>query len=358
MLKKGKLLLAVCMVLSFAVTNAQSRKYSNAFLGIGVDARAFGMGNAVLSSVNDVSSGYWNPAGLVRLGNQYEGSLMHAEYFASIAQYDYLGFAMPVDAVSTVGVTAVRFGVDDILDTSELIDNDGNVDYNRITKFSAADYALLISYARKHSSIEGLNYGGSVKLIYRGIGDFAKAYGFGFDLGIQWSTGNWSFGAVLRDATSTFNAWRFNASRFDEVFQQTGNELPQNALELTLPTFGAGTGYRFEWKNKYSLQSEVQLDAFFDGQRNSLVSSSVVSIEPSLGVEFGYLQHVFLRVGVNNFQRATNFAGAEYLSWQPNVGIGFQYKGLRLDYALTDIGNQSDVLYSNIFSLKYRWSKK
>lgn len=358
MLQKRKFLIVVFALVACSTSMAQSRKYSNAFLGIGMDARAFGMGNTVLSSVADVSAGYWNPAGLVQLGNQYEGSLMHAEYFASIAQYDYLGFALPVDAVSTLGITAVRFGVDDILDTSELIDNDGNVDYNRISKFSAADYALLISYARKHPSISGLNYGGSVKLIYRGIGDFANAYGFGFDLGIQLRRGKWSYAAVLRDATSTFNAWRFNTSRFEEVFQQTGNELPQNALELTLPALSLGVGYLFEWKEKYSLQTEVQLDAFFDGKRNSLIRSSLVSMDPSAGVEFGYLQHVFLRAGINNFQRSVNFSGAEYLSWQPNVGIGFQYKGLRLDYALTDIGNQSDVLYSNIFSLKYRWAKK
>ena len=47
---------------------AQStRKYSNEFLNIGVDASALGMSNAVVASSNDVNSGYWNPAGLVHL---------------------------------------------------------------------------------------------------------------------------------------------------------------------------------------------------------------------------------------------------------------------------------------------------
>ena len=44
-----------------------SRKYSNEFLNIGVDASALGMSNAVVASTNDVNSGYWNPAGLVHI---------------------------------------------------------------------------------------------------------------------------------------------------------------------------------------------------------------------------------------------------------------------------------------------------
>ena len=37
---------------------------------------------------------------------------------------------------------------------------------------------------------------------------------------------------------------------------------------------------------------------------------------------------------------------------QPNIGLGFKYKGIEVDYALTNLGNQSAGLYSNIFSVK------
>jgi hypothetical protein len=40
------------------------------------------------------------------------------------------------------------------------------------------------------------------------------------------------------------------------------------------------------------------------------------------------------------------------VGFQPNIGLGFKYKGIQVDYALTDLGNQSAALYSNIFSLK------
>jgi hypothetical protein len=43
------------------------------------------------------------------------------------------------------------------------------------------------------------------------------------------------------------------------------------------------------------------------------------------------------------------------MSFQPNIGLGFKYKGIQIDYALTDLGDQSAALYSNIFSLKIDW---
>jgi len=123
-LKKLLVLLFLISQISYSQT---TRKYSNEFLNIGVDAAAFGMAKAVVASSSDVNSGYWNPAGLVNV-KDYQGSLMHASYFAGIAKYDYAAFAMPIDDDSAVALSIIRFGVDDILDTTELIDSDGNID--------------------------------------------------------------------------------------------------------------------------------------------------------------------------------------------------------------------------------------
>ena len=139
-MKKLVVLLFIFSQISYSQT---VRKYSNEFLNIGVDAAAFGMGRAVVATTGDVNSGYWNPAGLVHV-EDYQGSIMHAEYFAGIAKYDYAAFAMPIDDLSAVALSIIRFGVDDILDTTELIDSNGNIDYNRIDLFSAADYASNI----------------------------------------------------------------------------------------------------------------------------------------------------------------------------------------------------------------------
>ena len=96
----------------------QARKYSNEFLNVVVGARALGMANSYISSVNDVTAGFWNPAGLLGIGNQHQGSLMHSEYFAGIAKYDYGAYATRIDSSSVLGVTLIRFGVDDIPNTT------------------------------------------------------------------------------------------------------------------------------------------------------------------------------------------------------------------------------------------------
>ena len=189
------------LLISQIALSQSVRKYSNEFLNIGVDAAAFGMSKAVVASSNDVNSMYWNPAGLVGI-KDYQGAIMHAEYFAGIAKYDYAGFAMPIDDSSALGISLIRFGVDDILNTTELIDSKGNIDYNRIKLFSAADYALNFAYA-KNLPVKGLNVGLNTKIVRRIIGDFATSWGFGFDAAIQFERKNWQFGLMLRDITTT-----------------------------------------------------------------------------------------------------------------------------------------------------------
>ena len=91
-------------------------------------------------------------------------------------------------------------------------------------------------------------------------------------------------------------------------------------------------------------------------QTNDLISTRAVSIDPAVGFEFGYIDLAFLRAGVGNFQQITQIDNTSKLSFQPNIGIGFKYKGIQVDYALTDLGNQSAALYSNIFSVKVDFS--
>ena len=173
--------------LFFAISHSQNNsKYSNEFMNIGVDAASISMSGAVTSSINDVNSGYWNPAGLTAV-KQGEISLMHSNYFANIANYNYIAYANPIDSQSAIGFSMIRFGVDDILDTTQLIDDQGNINYDRINMFSAVDYGFIISYARKMLTKE-ISYGINTKIIRRIIGDFATSWGFGLDIGIQLKT--------------------------------------------------------------------------------------------------------------------------------------------------------------------------
>ncbi|PTM01753.1 MAG: hypothetical protein DA407_15690 [Bacteroidetes bacterium] len=333
-----------------------TRKYSNEFMNIGVDAAALGMSNAVVGHTADVNSGYWNPAGLVHLEDN-QVALMHSSYFANIANYNYIAFAKPLDDRSAIALSFIRFGVDDILDTTQLIDEQGNVNYDRINLFSAADYGLTFSYARK-LPIDGLNYGVNAKVIRRVIGDFASSWGFGLDLGIQFESKNdWQIGVMVRDITTTFNAWSINDEKFAQIqdaVEGQNQEVPEGT-EITIPKLQLGVSKLFTFNYDYTLRTELDLNVRFE-QNNDIISSSFASINPALGFEFGYTDLVFLRAGMGNFQNELQIDNSEQLSFQPSFGVGFKYRGIQLDYAFTDIGDQSVALYSNVFSLKLDFS--
>ncbi|UMY67235.1 MULTISPECIES: PorV/PorQ family protein [unclassified Flavobacterium] len=320
-------------------------------MNIGVDAAALGMSNAVVASTSDVNAGYWNPAGLVHL-EDHQATFMHASYFANIAQYDYAAYARPIDDRSAWGISLIRFGVDDILNTTELIDSEGNIDYNRISLFSTADYGVTFSYARK-LKVPGWQYGVNAKVIRRIIGKFATSWGFGVDVGIQFERNDWKFGLMLRDITTTYNIWAIDEEEFAKIaaaIPDQNQELPEST-EITLPKAQVGLSRKFEFHNDMSLQPALNLNLRFE-QTNDIFSTSAVSIDPALGFEFGYTDLVFVRAGVGNFQNIQQIDGTDRVGFQPNVGVGFRYRGIQVDYALTDLGDQSAALYSNIFSVR------
>lgn len=344
--------IAFALLLTSFFSHAQSvRKYSNEFMNIGVDAAALGMSNAVVANSGDINSGYWNPAGLMTLeGDQI--ALMHANYFENIAQYDYAAYAKKIDTQSAWGVSLIRFGVDNILNTTQLIDSQGGINYNRISLFSTADYGLTFSYARK-ARLNGFRYGVNSKIIRRVIGDFASSWGFGFDFGLQFNKNNWYYGLMLRDITTTYNVWNINESKFNEIKDAVAGqnqELPQST-EVTLPKAQLGIAKKIDFHNDYSLLTSMNLNMQFT-RTHDIYSNNSVSINPALGFEFGYTNVVFLRAGVGNFQRVEQIDGSQKVNFQPNIGLGFKYKGIQVDYALTNLANQGVALYSNIFSLK------
>lgn len=338
------------------VINAQAfRNYSNEFLNIGVDAAALGMSKAVVATSNDVNSIYWNPAGLVGI-EDYQGSLMHASYFAGIANYNHAAFAMPIDKKSALGISIIRFGVDDILNTTELIDREGNIDFNRISLFSAADYAFNFAYAR-NLIFKDLKFGVNAKVIRRTIGAFASSWGFGFDAGIQFERNNWMFGVMVRDITTTFNSWSINEDEFNKIrdaIPGQNQELPETT-EITKPTLQMGVAKDWRIGRFMNLLTEVDLNVRF-AQTNDIISTEFASIDPAFGFQLDYDKLVYVRAGVGNFQNITEFNNSKSLSLQPNFGVGFNYNGIKVDYALSNIGSVGNALYSNIFSITFDYS--
>ena len=357
---KWKLVSACILAVLTMTVDAQFRKYSNEFLNIGAGARGLAMGGSQVASVNDGTSGYWNPAGLVGVKDYPSVHLMHAEYFAGIGKYDFGSLAIPLnDQKRVVALSVLRFAVDDIPNTLFLVEPDGSVNYNNIRTFSSADYAFVLSYAQKIKDEEDqkLSFGGNVKIIHRKVGSFASAWGFGLDAGIQYTNKRLKLGLSARDITTTFNAWSFTFDdREKEVLYLTNNDIPVKSTEMTAPRLILGGAYSFPLNDNFTLAAEANLDLTFDGQRNTVISSKAINIDPRLGLEANYQNNIFFRAGISNFQKALSDGDTlnqkKVWIYQPSIGAGFRIKNVVIDYAFTNLANQSNPLYTHIFSLR------
>jgi len=355
-----------CLCLFSLSGLAQFRKYSNEFLNIGAGARGLAMGGAQVASVKDGTAGYWNPAGLTGVQNNPSINLMHASYFSNIAKYDYGSVAIPVnDNKRTLGLSILRFGVDDIPNTLFLVEPDGSINYNNVQTFSSADYAFLFSFAQKIKDEETkkISFGVNAKIIHRKVGKFATAWGFGVDAGFRIERNKWSVGVVAKDLTTTFNAWSFTFTEKEkEVLYLTKNEIPVKSTELTAPRLTIGGSYNFHLGSSVNLLTEADLDFTFDGRRNTIISGDPISIDPHIGVEASIKEVFFIRAGIYNFQKAladkdtTN--QKKVWIYQPGLGAGFKIKNVSIDYAFSNLANQSNPLYTHIFSLKFDLTKK
>jgi len=339
---------------------SQFRKYSNEFLNIGAGARGLAMGGAQVASAKDATAGYWNPAGLTGIKEKANIGLMHADYFGGIAKYDYLSAGIPIqDKKRALGVSLLRFAVDDIPNTLYLVEPDGSINYNNIQTFSSADYAFLFSFAQnlKQTEKKNISFGINAKVIYRKVGKFASAWGFGLDAGIQMHGEKWHLGVVARDITTTFNAWSFHFTEQEkEVLYLTKNDIPVKSTEITAPRVILGGGYDLRLGKSVTLMAEANVDVTFDGQRNTIVNGNTLSFDPHLGLEANIKDVFFVRGGVTNFQKALKDGDTTNQTkvwiYQPSVGAGFKIKNVMIDYAFTNLANQSNPLYTHIFSIR------
>lgn len=306
-------MLCVLMGLPFVMAVAQTSvaKYAGEFISLGVGGRALGLGGAYVALANDVTAGYWNPAGLARI-NYPQIALMHDEQFGSLVNHDYGAVAFPVGASTSIGISLIRLGVDDIPDTRNAgVDINGNLTYdpaqfsridpNRVTYFNAADYALYFSYARRSS--DEFTYGANVKLIRRDMGD-ASATGIGFDLGLWYRPfERMVVGANVQDITTTFLAW------------STGRN------ELISPTMKLGTAYFIDLLGG-RFAPALDVDVRFEGRTSaSTAAVGPVSFDLHGGLEYLFKDLIAIRAGYSDVKQLT-------------MGIGVHFPKLNIDYSL------------------------
>jgi hypothetical protein len=367
-----RLKLFTCILFAISIYHtsfAQRRIYVNEYLNIGVGGRGLGMAGSQSATANDGTAGYWNPAGLMHIQDELQVGLMHAEYFSGNAKYDYGSAMKPLkDKKRVVGISILRFAIDDIPNTIDYVQPDGSFDESKLKSISAGDYAFLLSYAQglkifKNPAIT-TNVGGNAKIIYRHLGSMANAWGFGIDLGVQARYKGWMLGVMAKDITTTYTAWSFHLTEKEkQVFYQTGNEIPIKSYEVMYPRLNLGAARNLlKDGKKIQVLAELGVDMTTDGKRNTLISTKAVSFDPHLGLEGNYKNTVFLRAGVGNFQRALDDQDSlnqkKITLYQPSLGFGFNLKKFAVDYAFTSLQTQASPLYTHIVSIRVKIQKE
>jgi hypothetical protein len=290
------------VVLVLAATGAcAANKYAGEFLTHGVGARALGMGSAFVAVADDVTSGYWNPAGVVDLGERGV-QLMHSETFGDVVNYDTGAYVHPLDDDSALAVTFVRLAVDDIPFTDFESDEERiYYDESRISWESDSETAALVTYARRPS--DRLRLGGNLKLIRKVIGNFS-AYGLGFDIGAKYDIAEGTtLGLNVQDATTTYLAWDTKEREriMPTVKVGVAYSRPVDTMDGVV-TAAADADVRFE--------NRLMADEYHLGS---------VSADTHFGLEFVYRELVGVRAGL--------------AMGQLTAGAGLSLAGFTVDYA-------------------------
>jgi hypothetical protein len=341
----------LAVALAFAATaSAQTTvKYGADFLASGVGARALGMGGAYVAHANDVTAGYWNVAGLDGVAAP-EAAYMHAERFDGAVSFDYAAAAYPLSSRSTIGVSFVRSAVDDIANTLDAYDPaTGQINPDDVTYFSAADNALFVSYARGIG--DKLAVGASAKVIRRGVGDFASAWGYSLDVGAQLDLGRVRLGLNVQDAPGMIQSWSVDADRFAEVDEES---RPVGLTERVLPVARLGAATVAPLSDDVGLTLAADVDLAFDGQAANVidVGDGAVSFRPRLGAEVTYRDILAFRAGIADVATSERF-GTQVT---PAVGAGVKLGPLAVDYGFGDFGGlASELGYAHRVSLAYRF---
>jgi hypothetical protein len=354
----GLLALAVAAC-AFIPTDARGQriaKYGADFLAGGVDARALGMGGAYVGLAGEVSAGYWNPAGLSRL-DYPQISYMHVERFAGAVSFDYGAGAFPISERSTLGISVFRSGVNDIVNTLNAWDPERGQPKGAyeslITRFSAADWALFVSYSRRVT--DRFDVGVNFKGVRRSIGDFASAWGYSLDAAAQYRTGPYRLGVTVQDLSTMLQSWSINRAAFqvDGTNPQTGDpytyqevfgqDLPEGGTALVLPVVRVGSGA--VWPvGPHTVTAGVDVDVAFDGQQAFVPNVGDVSFHPRLGGAFSYRGVAELRAGLSRIQVGEDIG----LDVTPSVGAGVDLAQVSIDFSFGDFAGLTarDLGYS------------
>ena len=351
------LLIFFCFSTSISAQISLS-KYGNDFLSVGAGARALGMGSAHSAITDDVTSSFWNVAGLATTLNP-EFVYMHSERFGGIVGFDYGAMSYPLKSHDGVlGISFFRQGVDNIANTlnawdAERGDNGGPKEdpESYITRFSAADVAIFISYAKNYNN--RISIGSSAKIINQRLGPFANAWGYSLDIGVLMKTNILDVGASIQDVTTMQKMWTVKENEFEGFQEIFGGSIPSGQNEYVLPSVQLGVGKKFSVSD-FDFATALDVNLLFENRQAYYLNLGRMSLEPHFGVEATYKNRLSVRTGLTDVVHDP-ISG---FSVSPTLGLGLKVADFYLDYGFASFAGFSSTLgYTHRISLKFELRK-
>ena len=145
------------------------------FLQIPVGARAEAMAGAVVGYIDDASSVFWNPAGIVKVKN-VDVFFSYMDWF-TLFDHSAAAIVYNIEDVGAFGAHLIMFNTNEMEITTEVEPN-GTGRF-----FDAGDMAIGVTYARYLT--DRFSVGLSAKYVHQQIWN-ETATGFAFDIGTQY----------------------------------------------------------------------------------------------------------------------------------------------------------------------------
>ncbi len=340
-MKRYIILLLVIVVIPGLLLSKEFPKVGTAafqFLKLGVDARAIGMGEAYTPVTDDISSVYWNPAGLAVNMENSQIFFSHTMWVADIS-HEYLAFSKPTAlGIFAISAQALHMPYMDV-------HTEDSFDQPTGETFTAYDFATAITYANAFT--DKFNFGFSVRYIREGLDEYT-ANDFSFDLGTTYNTGwrNLIVGMSLRN---------FGPDMGFKIDDDGDGEYDEDPFDL-LDNDGDGLIDEDREEMKYKIPMNFSMGVSMDivNKENKKwiaafqIDNTVDRLETyNLGTE--YTMGIFsLRAGYQFNYDAAGFSTGF------GVKIPLRFGKMSVDYAYTTFGDLQESSFSTPMRLSLK----
>lgn len=316
-----KRILIIVIIAVLSIQTASGGESEFPLFKVGAGGRAAAMGGAYTGVANDASAVFWNPAGLAQIDKTISLMFTNRMHFQSMKLLEFFGTYSDMK-FGTFGIGILSNQVDDI--------NGYDEDMNFLGTFGSYERIMMISYAY---SLTPVYIGVSLASVQVGMDPYQgdiSGNGISINVGLMTRISkNFKLGSTIRPGFSV----KYDDNK-DNIPGQTslGAEFTMG-MELVSPDD--------------SLRLVVDLN-----QTNRL------PLKTNFGIEFGFMNAIYLRGGVNSLMiesRTDELELSDYMSANMKYcfGAGLRFSVLdgsifHLDFGTTSasMGNSTAITLS------------